>query len=124
VIDYSEPGWEERVPAGTVLLDGTGGAIGRALFERTVAGGRVVLFGWSSGRPFHLRRWATSSGWVVIGLVRDRRPDRCLAGRDARLETAALARRWVPADAHVPARRRGRRARGDGVAADGREDRC
>jgi NADPH:quinone reductase len=33
----------------TVVLDGVGGAAGRAAFERLVRGGRHVLYGWSSG---------------------------------------------------------------------------
>lgn len=54
VIDYSASSWEARVPDATVLLDGIGGSVGRALLERVRPGGRAVLFGWSSGAPYEL----------------------------------------------------------------------
>jgi NADPH2:quinone reductase len=56
-VDYREPGWPERVRSAldgrppTVLLDGVGGEVGRAGLEMLDVGGRVVLFGWSSGAP-------------------------------------------------------------------------
>lgn len=60
VIDYTAPSWVDdlrsaldgRTP--TVLLDGVGGAPGRAAFELLGPGGRAVLFGWSAGAPFEL----------------------------------------------------------------------
>jgi NADPH:quinone reductase len=54
-VDYSEPGWPERVLAAldgrrpTVLLDGVGGEVGRAGLELLEVGGRIVMFGWTSG---------------------------------------------------------------------------
>jgi NADPH2:quinone reductase len=101
VIDYSEPGWEERVPAGTVLLDGTGGAIGRALFDRMSPGGRVVLFGWSSGRPFTFDVGDLYRLGVTISCAIGARIAAWPGGMRA-LETAALARRWVPATTMFP----------------------
>jgi NADPH:quinone reductase len=56
-VDYSEPGWPEAVRAAlgerpiTLALDGVGGEIGRATLELVGVGGRLVLFGWSSGTP-------------------------------------------------------------------------
>jgi NADPH2:quinone reductase len=51
-IDYSEPGWESQVPGGvTLVLDGVGGALGRAALETLSPGGRIVLFGYASGSP-------------------------------------------------------------------------
>ena len=56
-VDYLRPGWPERVRDGlgdraaTVVLDGVGGTQGRAAMELLGAGGRLVLFGWSSGEP-------------------------------------------------------------------------
>jgi len=38
----------------TVLLDGVGGAVGRAAVDLVRPGGRLVLFGWSSGEPLDL----------------------------------------------------------------------
>ncbi|MGR7000432.1 zinc-binding dehydrogenase [Yinghuangia aomiensis] len=56
VVDYSEPGWAERVREVTgggpdVVFDGVGGAIGRAAFEVTARGGRFSVHGASSGEP-------------------------------------------------------------------------
>jgi NADPH2:quinone reductase len=55
VVDYSEPGWTDRVREVTggagadVVLDGAGGAIGRAAFEVTARGGRFSAHGAPSG---------------------------------------------------------------------------
>ncbi|MFG6192703.1 zinc-binding dehydrogenase [Nonomuraea sp. JJY05] len=54
-VDYSEPGWTERVLEATggagpeVVFDGVGGEIGRAAFEVTARGGRFSVHGASSG---------------------------------------------------------------------------
>jgi NADPH2:quinone reductase len=101
VIDYSGPGWEQRVPAGTVLLDGTGGAIGRTLFERMSTGGRVVLFGWSSGQPFTFDVWDLFRLGVTVSCAIGARIAAWPGGMRA-LETAALARPWVPAVTTFP----------------------
>ncbi len=56
-VDYDGPGWVEEVRAAldgrsvTVSLDGVGGAIGRGALELLGVGGRLVLFGFSSGEP-------------------------------------------------------------------------
>ncbi|GAA4638735.1 zinc-binding dehydrogenase [Actinoallomurus vinaceus] len=56
VVDYSEPGWTERVLEATggtgpnVVFDGVGGEIGRAAFEVTAPGGRFSVHGASSGQ--------------------------------------------------------------------------
>ncbi|MEU3454689.1 zinc-binding dehydrogenase [Micromonospora sp. NPDC006766] len=55
VVDYSEPGWTERVREATggagpnVVFDGVGGQIGRAAFEVTAHAGRFSIHGASSG---------------------------------------------------------------------------
>ncbi|GLY91026.1 zinc-binding dehydrogenase [Actinoallomurus iriomotensis] len=55
VVDYSEPDWADRVREATggtgadVVLDGAGGAIGRAAFEVTARGGRFSAHGAPSG---------------------------------------------------------------------------
>lgn len=51
-VDYTEPGWTGHLGDRQVdlLLDGVGGAEARAAFEKLEPGGRVVLFGWSSGK--------------------------------------------------------------------------
>jgi NADPH2:quinone reductase len=56
-VDYTRPGWQREVEAAvgerpaTVALDGVGGAVGRAALELLGVGGRLVLYGWSSGEP-------------------------------------------------------------------------
>ncbi|MGC4806925.1 zinc-binding dehydrogenase [Micromonospora sp. DT233] len=52
-VDYSTPDWTERVRAVLggvdVLLDGAGGAYGRAAFDLVVPGGRVCAYGAPAG---------------------------------------------------------------------------
>ncbi|HST66134.1 MAG TPA: zinc-binding dehydrogenase [Mycobacteriales bacterium] len=101
VIDYSEPGWIGQVPDATVLLDGTGGPIGRALFERVRPGGRAVLFGWSSGAPFDFGVWDLYRlGLTVscsIGARMATRP-----GGLQGLAAAALVQPWTPVTTTFP----------------------
>ncbi|GAA2603490.1 zinc-binding dehydrogenase [Actinomadura fulvescens] len=53
VVDYTEPGWTERVREATggvdIVMDAVGGDIGRAAFELLGDGGRIVNFGLASG---------------------------------------------------------------------------
>ena len=59
-VDYSAPGWSDAVREAldgrevTVALDGVGGALGRGALELLGPGGRLVLFGFSSGEPTEL----------------------------------------------------------------------
>jgi len=59
-VDYSAPDWSDAVRAAldgrevTVALDGVGGALGRGALELLGAGGRLILFGFSSGAPTEL----------------------------------------------------------------------
>lgn len=54
-VDYREEGWPQAVQAAlgdrrpTVVLDGVGGAVGRAALELLDVGGRLVMFGFSGG---------------------------------------------------------------------------
>jgi NADPH:quinone reductase len=48
-LDYSQPGWTDDLGEVTVVLDGVGGAIGRAALETLAPGGRLLLFGYASG---------------------------------------------------------------------------
>jgi NADPH:quinone reductase len=56
-LDYTQPDWTDQVRhtlgdrTVTVALDGVGGAIGRGALELLGVGGRLVLFGFSSGEP-------------------------------------------------------------------------
>ncbi len=55
--DYREPGWTDRVRESlgerqpSIVLDGVGGDLGREAMGLLGRGGRLVLFGWSSGKP-------------------------------------------------------------------------
>lgn len=53
-LDYSEPAWPQQVRdtvgMATVLLDGVGGEVAESAAGLLVPGGRVLSFGWSSGR--------------------------------------------------------------------------
>jgi NADPH2:quinone reductase len=77
VLDYRVDGWPDRVRHElggrelTVLLDSVGGKPGRAAFDLLGAGGRVVMFGYSTGEPLELTAgdlWARSlTASVAIG---------------------------------------------------------
>jgi NADPH2:quinone reductase len=49
VVDYREPGWANRVGPVDVVFDGVGGDIGEAAFSLLRRGGRMLVFGLSSG---------------------------------------------------------------------------
>jgi NADPH:quinone reductase len=56
-VDYTADGWPDRVReqlgdrSATVALDGVGGKVGESVFDLLGVGGRMVLFGYSSGEP-------------------------------------------------------------------------
>lgn len=60
VADRKAEGWAERLADDlgerrlTVLLDGAGGDSGRALFDLTAPGARVVVYGYSAGEPLQV----------------------------------------------------------------------
>jgi NADPH:quinone reductase len=58
VVDYGEPGWDQRVRdelgGVTLVYDGVGGEVGRAALELLRPGGRHVMFGFSAGAPTQL----------------------------------------------------------------------
>jgi NADPH2:quinone reductase len=58
VVDYAEPGWDEKVRAETggvsLVYDGVGGEVGRQSLELLRPGGRLVIFGFSAGTPTQL----------------------------------------------------------------------
>jgi len=58
VVDYGEEGWDQQVRASydgvTLVYDGVGGAVGRTSLELLRPGGRLVMFGFSSGTPTQL----------------------------------------------------------------------
>jgi NADPH2:quinone reductase len=119
--DYDQPGWERAAGPATLVLDGVGGERGRAALGLLRDGGRIAVFGWSSGEPTTLdaadlaRRRITEC--PVLGTRMSDRP-----GGLRGLESAALARAaeggWIPllnapytlaqaATAHAALERRG-----------------
>jgi NADPH2:quinone reductase len=101
-IDYSEPGWTDRVPDGvTLVLDGVGGELGRAALETLSPGGRIVFFGYASGEPTQistgdLYRLGISAS-AAVGPRMMNRP-----GGLRELETRALASGLTPAITSFP----------------------
>lgn len=95
-VDYTTATWTDAVRAGldgrdvTVVLDGVGGELGRGAFDLLGTGGRLIMFGYSSGGPTQFTGedlWSRSlTASVAIGPRILRRP-----GGMRDLETAALA---------------------------------
>jgi NADPH:quinone reductase len=95
-VDYLRPEWKDEIETAlgerpvTVTLDGVGGTIGRAALELLGVGGRLVLFGWSSGDPSPLTAYDLFgrgiSATAAIGARIFKRP-----GGLRDLETKALA---------------------------------
>lgn len=95
-VDYTAVDWPESVRAAldgrevSVVLDGVGGPLGRGAFELLGVGGRLLMFGWSSGSQLPL----TAGDLLALGVTAGpavgpkllRRP-----GGLRDLETAALA---------------------------------
>jgi NADPH2:quinone reductase len=71
-VDYTEPGWADRVRHDTggvdVVFDGAGGEIGNAAFELVDRGGRFCAFGMASGAFARIADGAAASRG--IGVVR------------------------------------------------------
>ncbi|NUT53840.1 MAG: zinc-binding dehydrogenase [Saccharothrix sp.] len=89
VADYTRPGWADGIGEVTVVLDGVGGENGRQALERLAIGGRVLLYGWTSGEPTRIETADLYrlgiSATVVVG-------PRMMKGTSLRgLEEAALA---------------------------------
>jgi len=95
-VDYGEAAWPDLVRealdgrAITLALDGVGGAIGRGALELLGPGGRIVMFGWSSGTPLELTTADLYAGGITASAaVGPRIMQRPGGMRD--LETRALA---------------------------------
>jgi NADPH2:quinone reductase len=110
-IDYREPDWPKAVQAAldgrdvTVALDGVGGEIGRGALELLGPGGRIVMFGWSSGEPLQVTTDDLYAGGITASAAVGPRIMRRPGGmRD--LETRALAEaaagRLVPVVTRFP----------------------
>jgi NADPH2:quinone reductase len=94
-VDYTQPGWPERVREAlgerepTVVLDGVGGELGRAAMELLGPGGRLLLFGFASGTATEI----TTRDLMARGLTVSWAIPRALRrpGGRRELETRALA---------------------------------
>ena len=94
-VDYLSPDWPERVRDAlqgrevSVVLDGVGGELGRQALELLEPGGRMLVFGWSSGGPTKLTTMDifTRSLTVTSGFG----PDIGSPDRKRELEARALA---------------------------------
>jgi NADPH2:quinone reductase len=94
-VDYLDPEWPRAVrdlldgsPV-SVVLDGVGGATGRAALDLLGPGGRLVVFGWSSGAPTELSTMDVGGrGITVEGALGPRMTTR--PGGIRGLEVAAL----------------------------------
>jgi NADPH2:quinone reductase len=110
-VDYGVEGWAETVRdrlgdiSPTLVLDGVGGELGRGAFDLLGPGGRIVLFGWSSGTvtPFtsaDLAARSLSASWSIGPTMMKR------FGSLEPLERMALdeaaAGRWAPVVTRFP----------------------
>jgi NADPH:quinone reductase len=95
-VDYTEPGWadrvRERVGGVEVAFDGVGGAVGRAAFELVRPGGRFCAFGMASGAFVRIPDGEAASRNVTV--VRGARvtPEETRALARAALAEAAAGR--------------------------------
>jgi NADPH2:quinone reductase len=110
-VDYRDAGWPDTVRDAlegrsvTLALDGVGGEIGRGALELLGPGGRIVMFGWSSGTPLELSAGDLYAGGITASAaVGPRTMQRPGGMRD--LETRALAEaaagRLVPSVTRFP----------------------
>jgi NADPH2:quinone reductase len=90
VVDYTEPGWTERLRSDVggvdVVFDGVGGSIGRAAFDLLRKGGRFCAFGMASGSFVQVSDEEAEARQV--SLIRGMRPT---PGEVRELARAALA---------------------------------
>ncbi|HEV7758633.1 MAG TPA: zinc-binding dehydrogenase [Acidimicrobiales bacterium] len=101
-VDYSVPGWTQTVRDRlegrevTVALDGVGGDLGRDALRLLGLGGRMILFGWSSGTPLEVGLDVLYTGGVslmgVLGPWLMRQPGGIRALEDESLAAAASGR--------------------------------
>jgi NADPH:quinone reductase len=108
-VDYLEPGWTDRVRESladrepSVVLDGVGGSLGRQALSLLGVGGRLVLFGWSSGEPTQISTKDLMGRGLTATWALGQRPSR---ERQRQLETRALeevaSARLVPLTQRFP----------------------
>ena len=129
VVDYRADDWDARVRrqlAGnggvTVVFDGVGGAVARSAFALLDAGGRMVSFGGASGE------WADIAAEDAAARVsrwsgcRARNPNSHATSPNTRWRRRSRGGCTRADRAAVPARTRGRCARGHRIARNRRQD--
>ncbi len=83
VVDYGDEGWTGRVQATggvDLVYDGVGGQLGRSALELLRPGGRLVMFGFSSGAPTRFDTSDVVSRGLSVDGASDRRCWRCPEG--------------------------------------------
>jgi NADPH2:quinone reductase len=102
-VDYTDPDWTETVRESlqgkqiTVAFDGVGGSLGRGALELLGPGGRLLMYGMSSGEPIPLTAGDLFYRGLTAGVAAIGKP---LDTRD--LETRALAAAWTPLTTQFP----------------------
>lgn len=104
VVDYGAPGWDEKVRASydagvTLVYDGVGGEVGRTALELLAPGGRLVMFGYSSGAATQLTTDDLVSRGITAGWSlgpRMQRPPGGIPGLAARALARVAAGEWEP----------------------------
>ncbi|MBT2385666.1 zinc-binding dehydrogenase [Streptomyces sp. ISL-11] len=113
-VDYRDGDWPARVREAldgrrvSVVLDGVGGASGRAALELLGSGGRFLMHGWAAGEPTEI----TSRDLIERGLTATwalARPEMTPPGGQRELETRSLteaaAGRLIPLITSFPLER-------------------
>jgi NADPH:quinone reductase len=109
-VDYGDPDWPDQVRDAlgdrevSVVLDGVGGTLGRQAMELLGVGGRLLVFGWSSGEPSEFTTADVFDRYLTV--TSGFGPDILSPERKRELETAALteaaAGRLVPLLSRFP----------------------
>jgi NADPH2:quinone reductase len=94
VVDYTVPGWADGLEEVTVALDGVGGEAGRAALELLGRGGRLLMFGFSSGAMISLTAGDIFSRGITVSSALG--PGANLRGFEEQALAAATDGRLVP----------------------------
>jgi NADPH:quinone reductase len=94
-VDYGDPDWPDQVRDAlgdrevSIAFDGVGGTLGHQAMELLGVGGRLLLFGWSSGEPSGFTTADVFDRYLTV--MSGFGPDILSPERKRELETAALA---------------------------------
>jgi NADPH2:quinone reductase len=100
-VDYDAPGWAEAAGPVTLVLDGVGGDRGRTALGLLRDGGRIAVFGWSSGAPTPVDGdgdGLAARGITAVPITGKQIMERPggLRALEAEALAAAAAGRWAP----------------------------